>query len=158
MTNTIYTIGYESCNINDFIATLKENESHVLFDVREMPYSQNPDFCAVKLMGHLFDNDIVYQGMPSLGMPKEGRYRAKINQHDTAWRIYREQVLDSDSFEEKIKWIKAFIEIGTNKPTFMCYEKEHKYCHRNLLVEKIAEYTDGGLDIIHLKVNKNAKV
>ena len=61
MTNNLFTIGYASFSITDFISTLQQHNITALVDVRSAPYSKyKPEFKKDNLNKVLTENSISY--------------------------------------------------------------------------------------------------
>ncbi|MEN8264232.1 MAG: DUF488 domain-containing protein [Nitrospirota bacterium] len=61
MTNKLFTIGYASFSIKDFIRTLQQHKINALVDVHSAPYSKyKPEFKKDSLNKFLMDNNISY--------------------------------------------------------------------------------------------------
>ena len=61
MINNLFTIGYASFSITEFINALRSHEITALVDVRSAPYSKyKPDFKKDNLNKVLMNNDISY--------------------------------------------------------------------------------------------------
>ncbi len=61
MINKLFTIGYASFSIKDFVSTLQQHKINALVDVRSAPYSKyKPEFKKDSLNKLLVDNNISY--------------------------------------------------------------------------------------------------
>mgnify|MGYP001127162518 CR=1 FL=1 len=70
----VYTIGYGSQSLDDFVSALKTHEISYLIDVRSAPYSRfKPEFSKDALETHLRENAIryIYLGDQLGGQPKD---------------------------------------------------------------------------------------
>ena len=128
MTNNLFTIGYASFSIKDFIRILKSHEITALVDVRSAPYSKyKPEFKKDNLNKVLADNNISYifsgtyvgarvedpecyiDGNLNYGLLKETKnYQIGITHILNGMKDYR--------------------------ITLMCAEKDPVNCHRTFLV------------------------
>ena len=128
MINNLFTIGYASFSITEFINALRSHEITALVDVRSAPYSKyKPDFKKDNLHKVLVDNDISYiflgtyvgariedpecyiDGKLNYGLLKETKnYQAGIDRILTGMRDYR--------------------------IALMCAEKDPVNCHRTFLI------------------------
>jgi len=142
LNDTIYTIGYEGRNSNDFIEILKNNDIKFLVDVRFSAKSEKkPEFSKEVLKRELERNNIEYHHYSDLGIPyliqnpyKEGRFSIECLKQWYSWHIETEF-----DFEDLIKKLKE-----SGKPALMCMEKyakkmrDQKYaCHRDILADMI---------------------
>jgi ParB family chromosome partitioning protein len=144
LNNTIYTIGYEGKEIQQFIDILKNNGIEHLVDVRFSAESQyKPDFNKSILARELERAKIKYEHRSELGIPYE-------------WQNpYKDGAVPLECLEKYYKWhtekemdFKKFvIEIKDNgKTALMCMEKYAKptrdqkiHCHRHILANLILE-------------------
>ena len=87
---TIYTIGYEGIDVQQFFMLLKEHNIETVVDVRELPLSRKPGFSKKILATALKLSGLEYTHLADLGCPKpiRDRYRA-----DADWRSYKEEFL-----------------------------------------------------------------
>ena len=74
---TLATIGYESADLADFIATLRHAGISRLIDIRELPISRRKGFAKSALSEALNHAGIGYIHLRGLGDPKEGREAAR---------------------------------------------------------------------------------
>ena len=87
-----YTIGYEGCKLEEFVARLQEQQIKVLIDIREKPASRKRGFSKTPLREALEEAGIEYVHVKALGSPSAIRYEYK-NGGDketffTAYRAY----------------------------------------------------------------------
>lgn len=147
MNNPIYTIGYEKADIGDFIDTLQFWDIELLLDVRELPISRRKGFSKNKLSSHLAEANIDYLHLKSLGDPKPGRDAAKSGNYNEFTKVFS-QHLTTATAKEGISKLKELI--AEFRVCLMCYERDHRYCHRHLLIEHVNFYNT--LDVHHLGV------
>jgi uncharacterized protein (DUF488 family) len=69
----LFSVGYESLTLNQFIVKLTDNKIPLLVDVRLTPLSRKKGFSKNLLSKELANFDINYLHMPKLGNPKENR-------------------------------------------------------------------------------------
>ncbi|MBA7577043.1 Nucleoid occlusion protein [subsurface metagenome] len=146
LNDTIFTIGYEGRNSDDFIEILKNNNIKTLIDVRYSAKSERkPQFNKDILKKELERNEIGYIHYPELGIPyliqspyKEGKFSFDCLKQWYYWHIETEV-----EFEKIMKFLKE-----TGKPVIMCMEKyakkmrDQKYaCHRDILAEMILTFS-----------------
>lgn len=126
----IYTIGYSTFEIDEFVATLKLYHITALSDVRSSPYSKfKPDYNREPLAKKLKENGIQYVFLgDNLGAKSEDRSMYKNGIVDF------ELISKSDNFK---KGVKRLID-GSEKYTIalMCAEKDPLECHRSILISK----------------------
>lgn len=141
----LFTIGYEDADLDDFLAVLKDAGTTILLDVRELPMSRRKGFSKNALKAALADAGIEYRHEKQLGSPKDMRHRLRED-----WdykRFFRE-------FNKHLKKQAALLDLLTEELTgsvaLMCYEKDHTTCHRDSVVNQLADKLD--LEPVHLSV------
>lgn len=158
--DTVYTIGYEGRDFEEFATLLKENEIDILVDIRESTSSNyKPEFNGEVLSDRLEEKGIQYRHVPELGVKGIIRrpYKDGAIGHDCfedwyRWWVTEEAEIDMDEFVDELE-----LE-GT--PAFMCIERyaepngeQHIHCHRDHLAEMVhGRDVDGR---IHFPVRKN---
>ncbi len=145
LNNTIYTIGYQGRNSDNFIDILKNNKIEIVLDARFSSKSEKkPEFNKEILEKELKRNNIKYIHNPDLGIPyiiqtpyKEGKLSFECLKQWYHWHIENETELD-----EIINVLK-----DSGKPAIMCMERyakkmrDQKYaCHRDILADLILNY------------------
>ena len=143
MTETLYTIGYSSRTIDDFIALLARYKITALCDVRSMPHSsRNPQFNreSIKRALESHNIDYVFLGEELGARPKDPSC-----------------YVDGKAIYHKIASLALFkkglerIEIGVQKGyilALMCAEKDPMTCHRSILICR--NLRGQGIDIQHI--------
>ena len=137
--DTIFTIGYEGQNINQFIQTLQKNKIELVLDIRDSSKSlQKPEFGGNFLKDRLGENKIKYEHRKDLGASYEIR-EAYINGGlsqpcFTQWYKWNVTQKEGDKLPELIEHIKT-----SGRTAFLCYEKDVKTCHRDILTNLIME-------------------
>ncbi len=129
----VWTIGYEGLSIRGFINILKCASIGQVVDVRELPLSRKTGFSKSSLMAALEKEGISYYHIPELGTPRSTRYELK---NGGSW----ERFLGSYS-KHLSKNMKAFRVLKglsmTQSTAIMCFEKNHEFCHRTILGDKL---------------------
>ncbi len=144
LNNTIYTIGYEGKESEQFIDLLKKNGIEHLIDVRLSAESQyKPEFNKNILAKALTAAKIKYTHRPDFGVPydwqnpyKEGAVSLECFEKYYRWHIGKEA--DLNKFVSEVK--------DSGKTAVMCMEKYAKaqkdqkiHCHRHILANLIIE-------------------
>ena len=88
----IFTIGYESTTMAEFLAALQRAGVERVIDVRALPLSRRPGFSKSPLRAALEEAGIEYVHLKALGTPAEGRAAARAGQHADLERIYAGQL------------------------------------------------------------------
>ena len=131
----IFTIGYESTTVGEFIGALTAAGVERLIDVRALPLSRRPGFSKTALKGALNEKGIEYVHLRALGTPADGRAAARSGRHDDLKRIYASQL----ELPEAIAQGAMMLDLVAEKPSaLLCYEREPSVCHRSLLIAAIA--------------------
>lgn len=130
MKNEIYTIGYSSFSIEDFVNTLRHYGITMIADVRSSPYSRfRPDFRKDALQRHLADSDIACLFLGNLlgarikhpEVYKGGKLSYALLSNSDFWKQGIDQLMD---------------EAKTYRLALMCAEKDPINCHRTFLVSR----------------------
>lgn len=138
MTDKIYTLGYESAAIEDFIATLKAAGIERIIDVREYPLSRRKGFSKNVLHALLQANDIEYVHLKGLGDPKEGREAARAGDYKKFMKIFSSHM----KTEYALSDLKTAIELASSSVScLLCYERSPDECHRTIVAQAIAADT-----------------
>jgi len=145
LNDTIYTIGYQDLEIDDFIDKLKKNNIENLIDIRHSSESQfKPEFSGSILKRELERNNIKYEHHPEYGILHliQNPYKEGALSYQCLKQWYTWHVNTETNFEEFIENIKKL-----GKAALMCMERHAKptvdqeyACHRDILADRILEY------------------
>lgn len=139
----IFTIGYESTTVAEFVDALKSAGVARVIDVRALPLSRRPGFSKTPLRNALWESGIVYVHLKALGTPAEGREAARAGKQDELKRIYDRQL----DLPEAIVQAAQMRELAAERPSaLLCYEREPAGCHRSLLLAAVA----ADAEVVHL--------
>lgn len=139
MTIPLATIGYESAPQARVIDALKTAGVQVLIDVRAVAASRRAGFSKGLLSSSLNDAGIQYVHLRALGTPKEGRMAARKGKTAEMREIFEAHLAEP---EAQLQLAQA-IEIAREKKTaLLCYEADHRGCHRSIVVERMLEAAD----------------
>jgi uncharacterized protein (DUF488 family) len=131
----VFTIGYESTTVADFLAALKKAGVKRVIDVRAVPNSRRPGFSKNLLRNALAEQKIDYVHLRALGTPADGRAAARANRHEDLKRIYAGQLELPEAIAEGAQ----MIELAKERPSaLLCYERDPSGCHRTLLLRWVA--------------------
>ena len=131
----IFTIGYESATVGEFLAALKQAGVERVIDVRAVPNSRRPGFSKNLLRNELAEVGIDYVHLRALGTPADGRAAARAGRTGDLKRIYDGQL----ELPEAIAQGAQMIELAKEKPSaLLCYERDPSGCHRTLLLRWVA--------------------
>jgi uncharacterized protein (DUF488 family) len=135
----IFTIGYESATVGEFLAALKQAGVERVIDVRADPNSRRPGFSKNLLRNELAEVGIDYVHLRALGTPADGRAAARAGRTGDLKRIYDGQL----ELPEAIAQGAQMIELAKERPSaLLCYEREPGGCHRTLLLRAVAPDAD----------------
>lgn len=139
----IYTIGYESGNIEYFLKQLKDNKVNLLIDTRIKTDSKtNVDFNKNQLSANLEENDIDYKHYIGLGTPPEMMQQMKET-GSYSMTEYKAHLVENNAVLYDV-----ISDTKVPNVAIMCYEANHKDCHRTVVAEMLRELTSA--KVIHL--------
>lgn len=147
----IFTIGYEGALAADLIGTLKIAGVTHLMDVREIAQSRRPGFSKNALSSALAEAGIGYSHWRQLGDPKAGREAARAGRMDEFKTIFEAHLCKADTIAALTE---AANVIRSEITVLLCYEREPRNCHRNLVAERLSDLLS--LPVRHLGVVENA--
>jgi uncharacterized protein (DUF488 family) len=145
----ISTIGYEGSEISDFVSVLKYSGVEALVDIRDLPSSRKPGFSKNSLSASVSKAGIDYIHVRPLGDPREGRLAARAGNMIKFRKIFCEHI---SSPEGKMA-LNFVANLAKNKKIcLMCFERDHKLCHRDIVVEELLKIRS--LQVSHIGVPK----
>lgn len=132
---TVFTIGYEGAALENFVATLIQAGVQHVLDIRELPQSRRRGFSKKALSAALDEAGLSYEHCKQLGDPKPGRDAARAGRMEEFRRIFEAHL----SQQETVEALELAADRATEKPTvLLCYERDPKHCHRNLVAKRLA--------------------
>jgi uncharacterized protein (DUF488 family) len=131
----IFTIGYESATVAEFLAALKLARVERVIDVRAVPNSRRPGFSKNLLRNELAEVGIDYVHLRALGTPADGRAAARAGRADDLKRIYAGQLELPEAIAESARMLDLAHEKSS---ALLCYERDPAGCHRTLLLRSVA--------------------
>lgn len=140
MMRKLFTIGYQSTTVPNFLHTLRDAGVELLVDVRAVAMSRRPGFAKSALAANLKTANIDYLHFRRLGTPSDGRIAARAGRHQEMHRIFREQLATTAAQEE----LHALADLvrGKRSVCIMCFEAEAKECHRTIVAEALGSLVD----------------
>ncbi len=131
----IFTVGYEGCEIDEFVAALKKSGVDCVADVRKNSRSRKKGFSKTGLSEKLEAKGIDYVHFPSLGVPAEWRKRAKkkLITREQMFKDYTTKILP----KHKAKMDEVLALAKTQKVALLCYEADPLDCHRHYLAQAL---------------------
>lgn len=144
--NSLYTIGYEGRDVEEFTSRLKDYGIQTLVDVRDIPLSRKKGFSKTPLAEHLQEEGIEYIHIKKLGSPKP--LRDKVREDGDYEYFYKEYTTYIQSQGESVETLYKIV--IKNSSCIMCYEREPDSCHRRAVAEEIKKRDGNGLAIQHI--------
>lgn len=144
----IYTIGYGSRDINEFINLLVEHNVEFLIDVRTNPKgSYNQDFVRINLTEHTKAKGIRYVFMGDLlgGRPPE-------EECYTEGKVDYKKVSKQPFYQKGLSRLRTAYEKNLSVAV-MCSEQKPESCHRSKLIGE--SLTEQGMEIVHIDEKGN---
>lgn len=142
----IFTAGYEGETINQYIDKLRDAGITMLIDIREKAISRKKGFSKTALKDLLNENNIAYLHLRDLGSPTTIRKQLHEDKdYITFFEKYNEYLNQHESTLFEI-----ISKIENERACFMCFEKNHRQCHRSAVVKKIEDIFPGKVRIEHI--------
>lgn len=126
----IYTVGYGSMSVDEFIDLLLNQGVQLVIDVRRFPTSKYPEFVKENLERTLNGRGIGYLHIPELG-----GYRGGYLKH-----------METEEFRKGME--KLLRAAGEKTSAIMCVESSPSGCHRRYIS---AELERLGWNVVHLR-------
>jgi uncharacterized protein (DUF488 family) len=136
----LFTIGYEQTPSKAVLDELESAGVKLLVDVRAVTSSRRPGFSKNQLAAGLDERGIAYVHLKGLGTPKEGRLAARSGQYDALQKIYAKHLKTAQAKEELVELSALVTKSGP--VCILCYERDHRHCHRRWIAEIIEERDD----------------
>ena len=142
----IYTVGYGSRTIAEFIEVLQQYEIAFLIDVRSVPHSgYKKEFSKEPLAKELEQHGIRYVFMGDLLGGKPDDESCYVN-----GIVDYEKVKEAEFFQRGIERLRtAFTQ--QQRVALMCAEEKPEHCHRTKLIS--TTLTDEELPVVHIDEN-----
>ena len=142
----VYTIGYGSRTLDDFVAALEAHEIGYLIDVRTAPYSRfKPEFSKDSLERHLRQRGIryIFLGDKLGGQPDDATCYVD-------GKVLYDQVRQRPYFREGLARVEAAYRRQL-RLVLMCSEGKPEQCHRSKLIGQAL--TEQGIPVAHIDEN-----
>lgn len=138
---TLYTIGYRGRSLRWLLRQLELHKVDALVDVRQRPWSKEPDFRAAALAERLPLEGLAYVSLNAAGNP----YRPPL---------YRDLVECMQLYAERLEIkgipLKALMAINRfSRPCLLCACRKAEECHRGVLAAAVAGEVSG-LEVLHM--------
>ena len=131
----IFTIGYSTFTINEFIGILKDHNINYVADVRSIPYSATfPDYNKNLLEARLKHDNIKYHN-----------FKEEFGARQTDEQFFTDGYLDFTKFVKSEQFLHGVEEVNRlinkgYKIVLMCAEKEPEICHRCIMIARYFHY------------------
>ncbi|WP_063843016.1 DUF488 domain-containing protein [Sphaerimonospora mesophila] len=131
-------IGYEGCDLDEFIQRLRRSDVSLLVDVRLNPISRKRGFSKTALANALIDAGIAYEHMRELGNPKWNRagFGGGFSELRAARDVYAASLLDNAA---RVCLDRIAEAARRQAVAVMCFEADQHRCHRDLVLEAVRE-------------------
>jgi uncharacterized protein (DUF488 family) len=143
----LHTIGYEGTTAEAVLGSLRRAGVTLLLDVRAVAASRKPGFSKRQLAAGLDAVGIGYLHLQGLGTPKAGRDAVRAGHPERMVPIYMEHMRGDRAQAELAQAIGLARE---SRACLLCFERDHRTCHRRLVAEMISAET--GQAVVHLAV------
>jgi len=134
MTPTLYTLGYQQRDLDEYIELLVAAKIGVVVDVRETPWSHKPGFSKTAFARALARHGIEYFHAQFAGNPK--RLRAKAPSHAVCLQWYAEHLADQCEIVESFDQIVTELGRSGRRVCITCFERHADDCHRGVLAHR----------------------
>lgn len=141
-TTTVYTVGYQGLDIDEFVKKLKNNNIETVIDVRANPVSETPEFSRYVFEDRLFSDGMSYVHFPCLGIPVS--YKDLLTDLNKLFYVYSESLLPSRAREID----QIFAICCASNSVLFCMESDPVECHRHVLANRLARMY--GVNVKHL--------
>ena len=133
MSQTLFTIGYQSATQGALVDALVEARVELLADIRALPLSRRAGFSKTSLKAAVEEAGIAYRHWRDLGTPKEGRDAARRGDYSTLREVYSGQL----ELPEAMAALAELQSLAAEQRTcLLCFCGEAEKCHRSLLIEQ----------------------
>lgn len=149
----LYTVGYEGCDIEEFVEFLDSKKINLIADLRKNPVSRKRGFSKNRFAENLKKMDIDYIHIPALGMPREWRQKAKegLITRKKMFAEYDKKILPKCELE-----LRDLLTLTKkHKVAVLCYEADASDCHRSFAAEQMKKMAKGKLVISDLVPKPN---
>jgi len=134
---TLFTVGYEQTPAAAVLDELQRAGVKLLVDVRAVAASRRPGFSKTQLAAGLDARGIGYLHLRGLGTPKDGRTAARSGAFGELHAIYQAH-LKTPQAREQLDELSSLV-MKAGPVCILCYERDHRQCHRQWIAEIVAE-------------------
>jgi len=141
---SIFTIGYEGLDIENFLALLRLGNVETVVDIRELPLSRKRGFSKNGLREILSANGFHYRHISELGCPKPIRDQYR---QDGDWQRYTKDFKRYLAGKGEI--IAELSEMAeASRCALLCFEANYRMCHRSFVAAAVQHAS--GAEVQHL--------
>ena len=133
----LFTIGYQQTPPKAVLDELKNAGVKLLVDVRAVAASRRPGFSKNQLAAGLKERGIGYLHFQGLGTPTAGRLAARAGDMKSLEAIYARH-LKTPQAKQEMAELAGLVE-KAGPVCILCFERDHKDCHRKFIAEIIEE-------------------
>lgn len=142
----LFTVGYEGhATTASLVDVLTRAGVERLVDVRELPMSRRRGFSKTALAEALEGAGVVYEHERALGNPKAYRDLYRSGRQDEGERGYLAHIRNGSAWAVD----RLGQELGEQATCLLCFEHDHRECHRALIVQELRTRVPG-LRVEHL--------
>ena len=134
----VATIGYQLATVPAFLQALQDAGVELLIDVRAVASSRRAGFAKTALAANLESVGIEYLHLRSLGTPADGRAAARAGKHERMREVFSAHLNTLDA-QDGLWRLGEIVESG-RKVALMCFEADHRECHRTLVADALGEH------------------
>ena len=150
---SIFTIGYEGLDIDDFIKLLKLGKVETVVDIRELPLSRKRGFSKNGLRETLEANGLSYRHIVALGCPKPIRNQYR---EDKDWSRYKRD------FKRYLTCQRAVVSdlsviAQESQCALLCFEADYLMCHRSMVADAVNQTCGLGIEHLQAETLKTTK-
>ncbi|MCP4129812.1 MAG: DUF488 family protein [bacterium] len=144
----LFTLGYESRSIDEYVNCLVANNINLLCDVRKNARSMKYGFSKNQLKSVIEKLGIEYLHVPQLGI--ESDKRKPINGILDYEKLFAEYY--TEIYNKKISHVESLNEVVQTKKrvALTCFEFDYNKCHRYVLAKILSERKNMNYKIINL--------
>ena len=136
MTFGMVSVGYEGCELEPFVALLRERGVTVLADVRLNAISRRPGFSKTRLRERLSEAGIEYLHLRCLGNPKANRDPFRSGRVTEGKRVFAE-LMAGEAAQAALDELSRRTQ--SELVAVMCFEADHTQCHRQVVADMVRD-------------------
>lgn len=144
----VFTIGYEGKSIDSFLYKLITNNIMAVVDVRNNPQSMKYGFSKKSFSDFIEKAGLKYFHIPELGIPSSMRKGlGQTTTHKTLFNKYEKDLLPK---QKDAKSILLYLIEKYPRIALVCFEADHRFCHRHILIEHLQKEKVLSKSVSHL--------